>query len=112
MPQDMLNVGYFRSASIAGDRIVFLCEDDVWSVDASGGVARRLTNNLGPVGRTIVSPVCAYTDKEEAEKHIHSVQHDLFGDTYYFWQALEVKDRYEPDGPDIPGSLENQRHPD
>ncbi len=62
--------------------------------------------------RTIVSPVCAYTDKEEAEKHIHSVQHDLFGDTYYFWQALEVKDRYEPDGPDIPGSLENQRHPD
>ena len=62
--------------------------------------------------RTIVSPVCAYTDKEEAEKHIHSVQQDVFGDTYYFWQALVVKDRYESDGPDIPGSLENQRYSD
>jgi len=51
-----LNVGYFRSPSIAGDRIVFLCEDDVWTIAAAGGVARRLTSNLGPVGRTIVSP--------------------------------------------------------
>ena len=64
------------------------------------------------VSHTVVSPVCAYIDKEEAEKHIQSVQQDLFGDTYYFWQALEVKDRYEPDGSDIPGSLENQRHSD
>lgn len=48
--------------------------------------------------RAIVSPICAYTSKEEAEKHIQSLQQDLFGDTYYFWEALEVKDRYEPDG--------------
>jgi hypothetical protein len=47
--------------------------------------------------QTIVSPVCAYTNKDEAEKHIQSLQTDLFADTYYFWQALEVKDRYEPD---------------
>ncbi len=46
---------------------------------------------------TIVSPVCAYTDKYEAEKHIQALQQDLFGDTYYFWEALEVKDRYEPE---------------
>jgi hypothetical protein len=47
--------------------------------------------------QTIVSPVCAYTSKDEAEKHIQSTQTDLFGDTHYFWEALEVKDRYEPE---------------
>lgn len=62
--------------------------------------------------RTVVSPVCAYTEKEEAEKHIQSVQQDLFGDTYYFWQALEVKDRYESDGADIPRLLDDQQHSD
>ena len=46
----------------------------------------------------IVSPICAYTSKKEAEKHIKSLWQDLFGDTYYFWEALEVEDRYEPDG--------------
>ena len=49
---------------------------------------------------TIVSPVCAYTDKDEAEKHIQALQQDLFGDTYYFWEAIEVKERYEPERPD------------
>ncbi|HEX2055846.1 MAG TPA: hypothetical protein VHF07_05095 [Nitrospiraceae bacterium] len=46
--------------------------------------------------RIVVSPVCAYTSKDEAEKHVQSVQEDVFGDTYYFWEALEVKDRFEP----------------
>jgi hypothetical protein len=49
--------------------------------------------------QTIVSPVCAYTSKDEAEKHIQSLQTDLFADTHYFWEALEVKDRYEPEEP-------------
>ena len=50
---------------------------------------------------TVVSPVCAYTEQEEAEKHVQALQQDLFGDTYYFWEALEVKERYEgePDRP-------------
>lgn len=47
--------------------------------------------------QVVVTPVCAYTSKEEAEKHVQSLQHDLFGDAYYFWDALEVKERYEPD---------------
>jgi hypothetical protein len=46
--------------------------------------------------QTLVSPICAYTSKEEAEKHIQSLQTDLFGETHYFWEALEVKERYEP----------------
>ena len=73
------NTGYFRSPSIAGDRIVFLCEDDVWTVPASGGVARRLTSNLGPVGRTIVSPDGAYiafTGTEEAHAEVYVMAAD------------------------------------
>ena len=65
---DQINIGYFRSPSIAGDRVVFLCEDDVWMVPRHGGVARRLTSNLGPVGRTIVSPdgtLIAFTGTED-----------------------------------------------
>ena len=74
-----LNVGYFRSPSIASGRIVFLCEDDVWTVPADGGVARRLTSNLGPVGRTIVSPdgaLIAFTGTEEAHAEVYVMAAD------------------------------------
>src|SRR5581483_2787501 len=74
-----LNVGYFRSPSIAGDRIVFLCEDDLWTVSADGGVARRLTSNLGPVQRTIVSPdgrFIAFTGTEEAHAEVYVMPAD------------------------------------
>ncbi len=76
---DQLNTGYFRSASIAGDRVVFLTEDDVWSVARTGGVARRLTSNLGPIGRTIVSPDgenIAYTGTEEAHAEVYVMSAD------------------------------------
>ena len=36
-----------RTPTIAGDRIVFVCEDDLWSVGAEGGIARRLTTAAG-----------------------------------------------------------------
>ncbi len=39
--------GYYRYPTIYGDNIVFVSEDDLWSVPARGGVARRLTSGLG-----------------------------------------------------------------
>jgi tricorn protease len=48
--------GYVRTPTIAGDRIVFACEDDLWSVDAGGGVARRLTTLEGECGLPRFSP--------------------------------------------------------
>ena len=36
-----MNQGYYRYPTIAGDRIVFVCEDDLWSVSADGSVAWR-----------------------------------------------------------------------
>ena len=79
MPTDTVNTGYFRSPSISGDRVVFLTEDDVWVVARTGGVARRLTSNLGPVGRTIVSPDgnwIAYTGTEEANSEVYVMPAD------------------------------------
>ena len=72
---ETLNIGYFRLPSIAGDLVVFITEDDLWTVPRNGGTARRLTANLGPVlGRAIVSrdgEWIAYTGTEEATTEVY-----------------------------------------
>ncbi|MEZ4462596.1 MAG: PDZ domain-containing protein [bacterium] len=60
--------GYFRFPTIHHDRIVFVSEDDLWSVPTSGGVARRLTSGLGEATRPFFSPdgkLLAYTATED-----------------------------------------------
>jgi len=39
--------GYYRYATLAGDRVVFVCEDDLWSAPLEGGPAMRLTATPG-----------------------------------------------------------------
>jgi tricorn protease len=48
--------GYFRWPTIFGGTVVFTCEDDLWSVPAGGGLARRLTTSLGAVKEPAFSP--------------------------------------------------------
>ena len=52
----MSESGYYRHPSIHGDSIVFVCEDDLWTVAASGGTARRLTANPGRALWPALSP--------------------------------------------------------
>lgn len=49
-------MGYVRTPTIAGDRIVFVCEDDLWLVNAQGGIARRLTTAAGECSLPRLSP--------------------------------------------------------
>ena len=48
--------GYVRTPTIADDRIVFACEDDLWLVGTGGGIARRLTTMEGECALPRLSP--------------------------------------------------------
>ena len=48
--------GYYRYPSIAGDRILYVCEDDIWSAPVQGGAAARLTVSFGTCSFPRFSP--------------------------------------------------------
>lgn len=70
----MVNTGYFRQPTIHGDTICFVCEDDLWTVPAAGGIARRLTANLGDTSHPALSPdgaLLAFTSREEHHPEVY-----------------------------------------
>jgi tricorn protease len=48
--------GYYRFPALHGDTVVFVSEGDLWSVEAKGGTARRLTSHAGLEAYPAVSP--------------------------------------------------------
>ena len=69
----MSNPGYYRFPTIHNDTVVFVCEDDLWTVSVDGGVARRLTSNLGEVDSPALSPDgqwLAFTGREEGSPEV------------------------------------------
>ncbi|MEO8752924.1 MAG: S41 family peptidase [Casimicrobiaceae bacterium] len=52
----MIDQGYLRQPTIQGNTVVFVCDDDLWSVPADGGMARRLTAGLGEPATPCLSP--------------------------------------------------------
>ncbi len=65
-----MSSGYYRFPTIYEDKVVFVSEDDLWEVPAGGGVARRLTANLGLVLHPCFSPdgrYLAFSGREEGQ---------------------------------------------
>ena len=69
----MNDQGYLRQPTLAGDTIVFVCDDDLWSVPATGGTARRLTAGLGEPSTPCLSPDgkwIAYAGRDEQHPEV------------------------------------------
>ncbi len=66
--------GYYHHPTVQGDHVVFICEDDLWSVPLAGGIARRLTSNLGMVSFPRLSPDgrwLAFCGREEGQPDVY-----------------------------------------
>jgi tricorn protease len=48
--------GYYRYATIHDDKIVFVCEDDLWEVNVGGGAAKRLSSGRSEFSMPRFSP--------------------------------------------------------
>jgi tricorn protease len=70
----MSNAGYYRCPTVHDENIVFVCEDDLWSVPTSGGVARRLTTGSGECYMPRLSPdgtTLAFTGRDEWHPEVY-----------------------------------------
>ncbi len=68
------HAGYYRQPAIHGDTVVFVCEDDLWSVPADGGIARRLTASAGNAASPRFSPDgkwLAYTATDDGPAEVY-----------------------------------------
>ncbi len=66
--------GYYRYPTICDDTVVFVSEDDLWTVSAHGGVARRLTSGLGMASFPALSPTgefIAFSGRDEGHTEVY-----------------------------------------
>ena len=71
--------GYYRYPTINQNNIVFVSEDDLWTVPVEGGIARRLTSNLGAVTSPMLSndgTQLAFVGREEGGPEVYVMQAD------------------------------------
>lgn len=73
MPQK-IDVGYYINPTIFGQRVLFICEEDIWEVSDQGGLARRMTSGRGGFSHVQFSPDgkwLAVSASEEGPREIY-----------------------------------------
>ncbi len=71
-----MQAGYYRFPTIYQDTVIFVCEDDLWRVACEGGLATRLTANLGRISSPALSPdgtQVAFTGRDEGEAEVYAM---------------------------------------
>jgi tricorn protease len=74
-----MSKGYYRHPTVHGDRIVFVSEDDLWSVSIDSGRAVRLTANAGEVTSPHFSEdgkLLAFIGHEEGHSEVYVMPSD------------------------------------
>ncbi len=69
-----MDQGYYRYPTLAGERVVFVCEDDLWSAPLGGGSAMRLTATPGACSMPRLSPdgsQIAFTATDEGNPELY-----------------------------------------
>ena len=72
-PEALVHEGYYRYPTLNDSHIIFVSEDDLWTVSAGGGVARRLSSGLGKVKSPQISPDgrwIAFSSTEEGHAEV------------------------------------------
>jgi tricorn protease len=75
----MQTPGYYRYPTVHQDQVIFVAEDDLWTVPLTGGVARRLTAGWGAITRPALSPDgrwVAFVGKEEGDTEVYVMPAD------------------------------------
>lgn len=116
-----MNQGYYRYPTIAGDRIVFVCEDDLWSVPAAGGAATRLTASFGACSFPRLAPdgesiAFVSTDEGSPEVYVMPAAGGVPERLTFLGAVLANVVGWSPDGSDIyfvanPTSWDDQPRP-
>jgi tricorn protease len=98
----MAQPGYLRHPTIRGDTIVFVCDDDLWRVDAKGGIARRLTAGLGEPSTPALSPdgrSLAFVGRDEQHPEVYLMSAEGGVARRMTWLGPDVMVRgFTPDG--------------
>ncbi|HVK60088.1 MAG TPA: S41 family peptidase [Bdellovibrionales bacterium] len=79
MSKSYSSEGYYRFPTVSGDQIVFVSEDDLWSVTVEGGIPRRLTEGIGRVSYPSLSKNgrwLAFNSTEEGHSEIFLMPSD------------------------------------
>ncbi len=69
-----MSSGYYRFPNVNREKVIFVCEDDIWSVHMNGGVPERLTSNLGEITYPFLSPDgnwIAFVGREEGNPEVY-----------------------------------------